>query len=210
MTLAAFLAVWFVHLLAAISPGPAVLMAARVGLTEGARRGAWLAVGLGLGAVFWATAALFGLAVLFRLAPSLLWALKIGGAAYLIWLAIKMWRHAGDPADMTIAPATAAEGNAPRSPLSAVWLGIATQLANPKPAVFFGAVFVSTIPRGASALSLALVLIAVFLNEALWNAFVARIFSLDRVQRGYAGLKPVIDRTFGAFLVALGIKIAAT
>lgn len=211
MTLAAFFAVWFVHLLAAISPGPAVLMAARVGLTEGARRGAWLAIGLGLGAVFWAMAALFGLAVLFRLAPSLLWALKIGGAAYLIWLAVKMWRHAGDPADMKITAATASDGDArPRSPLSAVWLGLATQLANPKPAVFFGAVFVSTIPRGASAVSLALVLIAVFLNEALWNAFVARIFSLDRVQRGYAGLKPVIDRTFGAFLAALGIKIAAT
>lgn len=208
MTLAAFLTVWFVHLLAAISPGPAVLMAARIGLTEGARRGAWLAVGLGIGAVFWATAALFGLAVLFRIAPELLWGLKIAGAGYLIWLAIKMWRHAGDPADVA-SPADAA-APPPRSWVSAVWLGIATQLANPKPAVFFGAVFVSTIPQGASSLSLALVLLAVWLNEALWNAFVARIFAIDRVQRGYAGLKPIIDRTFGAFLVALGVKIAAT
>ena len=205
MTLAAFATIWFVHLLAAISPGPAVLMAARVGLTEGARRGAWLAVGLGLGAVFWATAALFGLALLFRVAPGLLWALKIGGAAYLIWLAVKMWRHAGDPVDLG-APAAAR----PRGALAAVWLGLATQLANPKPAVFYGAVFVSTIPPGASMASLLLVLAAVWVNEAAWNALVARLFATERVQRGYAGLKPVIDRGFGAFLAALGVKIAAT
>lgn len=205
MTAAAFLAIWFVHLLAAISPGPAVLMAARVGLTQGARRGAWLAVGLGLGAVFWATAALFGLALLFRVAPGLLWALKIGGAAYLLWMALKMWRHAGDPVDLAAAPLTRAQGA-----LSAIWLGLATQLANPKPAVFFGAVFVSLIPPGASALSLFLVLVVVWLNEAVWNAAVARLFATERVQRGYAGLKPVIDRGFGAFLAALGLKIAIT
>lgn len=205
MTLAAFLAIWFVHLLAAISPGPAVLMAARVGLTEGARRGLWLAVGIGLGAVFWAAAAMFGLALLFRVAPGLLWALKIGGALYLLWIAVKMWRHAGDPVDLAAAPQ-----DRPRGAGSAIWLGLATQLANPKPAVFFGAVFVSLIPPGASALSLALVLVVVWLNEFIWNALVARLFAIERVQRGYAGLKPVIDRVFGAFLAALGIKIAAT
>ncbi|MGL5010751.1 MAG: LysE family transporter, partial [Paracoccaceae bacterium] len=63
MTLTAFAAAWFLHLIAAASPGPAVLMAARTGVTEGFRTGAWLAVGIGIGAVFWALAALFGLAV---------------------------------------------------------------------------------------------------------------------------------------------------
>mgnify|MGYP006213303223 CR=1 FL=1 len=54
MTLAAFTAAWFLHLIAAASPGPAVLMAARTGVSEGFRTGAWLAVGIGIGAVFWA------------------------------------------------------------------------------------------------------------------------------------------------------------
>ncbi|OZA07371.1 MAG: transporter, partial [Rhodobacterales bacterium 17-64-5] len=35
MTLAALATVWFVHLLAAASPGPAILMAARTGVTQG-------------------------------------------------------------------------------------------------------------------------------------------------------------------------------
>jgi threonine/homoserine/homoserine lactone efflux protein len=39
--------------MAAISPGPAVLMAARTGLSEGFRTGAALAVGIGVGGVLW-------------------------------------------------------------------------------------------------------------------------------------------------------------
>ncbi len=49
MTLTAFLAFAALSLFAAISPGPAVLMAARTGLTEGFRTGAMLAVGIGAG-----------------------------------------------------------------------------------------------------------------------------------------------------------------
>ena len=97
MTIAAFLAFAALPLFAAISPGPAVLMAARTGLTEGFRTGAMLAVGIGAGAVVWASAAMFGLNILFAAAPALLWALKIGGGAYLIWMGIKLWRDAKTP-----------------------------------------------------------------------------------------------------------------
>ena len=64
MTSSAFLAVAILHLMAAISPGPAVLMSARTGLTEGLRIGAFLAAGIGGGGVIWASAALFVLALL--------------------------------------------------------------------------------------------------------------------------------------------------
>ena len=97
MTLTAFVAVGLVHLAAAISPGPAVLMAARTGAVEGFRTGLFLSVGLGLGAVFWALAAMFGLSVLFAVAPALLWAFKLLGAAFLLYTGWQMWRHAGDP-----------------------------------------------------------------------------------------------------------------
>ncbi len=50
MTLAAFLTVAVLHLFVAISPGPAVLMAARIGVTEGFRTGMALACGICPGA----------------------------------------------------------------------------------------------------------------------------------------------------------------
>ena len=204
MTLTAFIAVALLHLMAAISPGPAVLMAARTGVTEGLRTGAFLAMGIGVGGVVWAAAALFGLALVFQAAPSLLWALKIIGGAYLIYMAWGMWRGADTPLDMTRASKTA------RSPLSAFQLGLWTQLANPKPAILFSAIFIGTVPPGTSLWVYGALLAVVFLNETIWNILVARIFSFDRTRAGYISLKSLLDRSFGGLLALLGVKIAAT
>jgi threonine/homoserine/homoserine lactone efflux protein len=204
MTLAAFLAVAFLHLMAAISPGPAVLMSARTGVTEGLRTGAFLAIGIGAGAVVWAAAALFGLALIFQAAPALLWALKIAGGLYLIHMAWGMWRDADQPLDMS------ESSRPPRSAASAFRLGLITQLSNPKPAILFSAIFIGTVPQGTPAWVIAALLTVVFLNEAIWNTLVARIFSFSRSKAAYISLKTIIDRSFGGLLALLGIKIAAT
>lgn len=204
MTLAAFLAFAGLSLFAAISPGPAVLMSARTGLTEGFRTGAMMACGIAAGAVFWASAAMFGLNLLFAVAPALLWALKIGGAAYLLWLGWQLWRDASLPL---------AEGDAravPRSGAAAFRLGLLTQLANPKPAVMFSAIFLGTVPPGTPAWVYGALLCVVFANESLWNMAVARVFSLERTRARYISLKTMLDRGFGTLLALLGVKIAAT
>jgi threonine/homoserine/homoserine lactone efflux protein len=190
--------------MAAISPGPAVLMSARTGVTEGMRTGAFLAMGIGVGGVIWAAAALFGLAIVFQAAPALLWVLKIAGGLYLIHMAWGMWRDADQPLDM------AETGRPPRSATSAFRLGLYTQLANPKPAVLFSAIFVGTVPQGTPPWVIAALLTVVFLNETVWNTLVARIFSFDRSKAAYISLKSIIDRSFGGLLALLGLKIAAT
>lgn len=204
MTLAAFLAFSALSLFAAISPGPAVLMAARTGLTEGFRTGAFLAMGIGAGAVVWASAAMFGLNLVFAVAPALLWALKTAGAAYLIWMGWQLWRDARQPLD------TAARSAVPRTALSGFRLGLLTQLANPKPAVMFSAIFLGTVPPATPGWVYAALLAVIFINETVWNTAVARIFSLERTRAGYISLKTVLDRCFGGLLGLLGIKIVAT
>lgn len=202
MTLAAFLAVSFLSLMAAISPGPAVVMAARTGLTEGFRTGAFLAAGIGLGAVVWAGAAMFGLKLVFDAAPAALTALKWGGGAYLLWMGWGLWKGARAPLD------TESTAQLPRHPLAALWRGLATQLANPKPAVMFSAIFLGTLPPATPPWQYAALVAVVFCNETVWNIVVVRIFSLDRARRGYISLKTGIDRVFGAALALLGLKVA--
>lgn len=194
MTLAAFMAVALLHLLTAISPGPAVILSARTGLTEGVRTGAFLAAGIGAGAVVWAAAALFGLAVVFQAAPALLWTLKVVGAAYLLWLGYHMWRDARTPLDTNTA------GRPPRTPLAAFRLGLLTQLANPKPAVLFSAIFIGTVPPATPLWIYGALLVVVFLNESIWNTLVARVFALERSRTVYISLKTIIDRSFGGLL----------
>ncbi len=204
MTITAFLAFAGLVIFAAVSPGPAVLMSARTGLTEGFRTGFMLAMGIGTGAVIWALAAMFGLNLVFEAAPSLLWALKFGGAAYLLWMGWKLWRDAAEPLDMEDARPV------PRSPFAAFRLGLWTNLANPKAAVMFSSIFLGTINAGTPVWVLGLLLTVIFASETIWNTLVARIFSLERTRLRYISLKSIIDRTFGGLLAFLGVKIAVT
>lgn len=203
MTAAAFAAVALLSLMAAISPGPAVMLSARVGLGEGMHTGAFLAIGIGLGAATWAAAAFFGLAVVFQVAPSLLVGLRIAGCGYLLWTAWHLWRDADRPLGDT------AERQ-PRTALAAFRNGLLAQLANPKTAVMFSAIFVGTVPPDTPIAVKAALLLIVFLNETLWNCLIARIFSLERSRAVYLRLKGTIDRVFGGLVALLGLKIAAT
>ncbi|MBL9057832.1 MAG: LysE family translocator [Rhodobacteraceae bacterium] len=204
MTLAAFLAFAGLVTFAAISPGPAVLMAARTGLNEGFRTGVMLAMGIGSGAMVWALAAMFGLNIVFAAAPSLLWALKIGGAGYLLWMAWHLWRDAKQPF------VTEDARPVPRSALAAYRLGLWTNLANPKAAVMFSSIFLGTLQADTPYWVLGLLLVVIFTAETLWNSLVARIFSLERSRARYISLKTLIDRSFGGALALLGVKIVAT
>lgn len=204
MTLAAFLAFSGLVLFAVVSPGPAVLMSARTGLAEGFRTGVMLALGIATGAAFWALAAMFGLHLIFDAAPSLLWALKIGGAGYLMWMAWHLWRDAKTPFIAEDARPV------PRTPFAAYRLGLWTNLSNPKAVVIYSSIFLGTIRPGTPVWILAGLIAMILVLETAWNSLVARIFSLDRTRAAYISLKTVIDRSFGAMLALLGVKIVAT
>ena len=181
MTFTLFASVVAIYLAAAISPGPSFVVSLRVAAAEGF--GVALALGFGLGAVLWATAAMAGLAVLFELVPALFSALKLVGAGFLLFIAFMMWKHAA----ATLAARSAA--SRPRGTWAAVRFGFLTFATNPKPAIFFGAVFV---------------------NETLWYIVVARVFSLSRARNAYTNTKAWIDRGFGTLIALFGLKIALT
>ncbi|WP_308914941.1 LysE family translocator [Jannaschia sp. LMIT008] len=198
----AFLTVALVHAFAVVSPGPSFVLSIRTAATEGLRPAIALAGGFGTGAAIWATAALTGLSVLFELIPAAFTVLKIAGGLFLVWLAISMSRSAPQPIPDLM------PGTAPRSVWSAFRLGVASFLANPKPAVFFGAVFVGLVPTNAPAWALLVVVLNVALVETAWYVGMARVFSLSRSRAVYARFKIAMDRMLGVCLGALGLRIA--
>lgn len=108
-------------------------------------------------------------------------------------------------------PLSAGSGRAtPRSGRGALWLGIVTQLTNPKPVVVMSAIFLGTVPPTTPLWQYAALLAVIFLNETAWNLSVARIFSLDRTRARYMSLKTVLDRMFGGMLLLFGMKVAAS
>jgi threonine/homoserine/homoserine lactone efflux protein len=97
---------------------------------------------------------------------------------------------------------------APRGMGSAIRLGVLTMFANPKPAIFFGAVFLGFVPGDATPSAKALVVFNVLWVEVAWYVLVARLFSLPRPRAAYARWKTALDRTLGVALGALGLRLA--
>ena len=207
--LAALATLWFVHLLAVISPGPSLLVVARSAIAGSRAQGTRVAFGLGVGTLVWSLAALFGLSVLFALAPWLYTGMKVAGAAFLFYIAVMLWRHASQPVAIDGALVEREDGTAglAKGPLAAVRLGLLTQLANPKVAVFFGSIFVTLLPADPSPGVQAAVIAIVCANEVGWYTAVAYAFGVGRLRRGYARAKAWIDRTCGSFLALLGLRL---
>ncbi len=198
-----FFSIVLIHLLAAMSPGPTFVLCLRTAASEGFVTAVMLSVGYGLGAMLWAAGAMAGLALLFEMVPALFVGLKIVGGLFLVYIAIMMCRHAKTPMpDINT--------SAPRHPLSAMRMGFLAFATNPKPAVFFGAVFVGLVPTDATVLSRVLLVAMIGVNETLWYLSVARIFSLPKPRALYARIKSWTDRVFGALIAVFGLKIALT
>jgi threonine efflux protein len=192
-----------VNLLGSMSPGPAFVMVTRISVAES--RAAAIAAGLGVatGAFAWATAASLGVGALLASAAVLFTLLKLAGGAYLLWLGVQAWRHAGAP------PAAAAMPDTRMTPLRAYRVGLTTNLSNPKVIVFFGSIFVALFAPGTPLWVRLAALGLVACDEALWYTLVALAFSAGPVQRGYRRARRWIDRVTGSVMVVFGVRLLA-
>ena len=78
-----------------IVPGPIVTLVISTGATQGMRAALTTVAGTTLGNALLLTAIAFGLHWVLANAVILFEVLRWGGAAYLVWLGIQAWRHAG-------------------------------------------------------------------------------------------------------------------
>ena len=196
LTLAELVAFNTVLLAALLSPGAAMLFITKATVTGG--RAAGIATGLGLGtaAAMWTLAALLGLEAVFTLFPWTYTALKIGGALYLIWIAIQTWRHARDPL-----------GEAPTPRGRAVLSGMILNFGNPKSKLLAAAVIVVVFPQGLAPADIAVIVLNHWLLELIFYTGLALALSTPHVRRGYVSLKPVLDRIAATLLGALGLRL---
>lgn len=191
-----------VDLLSILSPGPNILLVTRSAIERGRRRALLTGCGLVAGNLVWAGVALLGLTALFEVLPSLQTALRLAGAAFLLYLGVRLWRAAAT-ADRPEAPVQARE-DAHRALLQ----GLATGLLNPKALTYFGTIFVLFVPADASPEMRLSALAVVAVDGLLVYGLAALLFSRASVRHGYLALRRPIDRACGAVMVAFGGKLA--
>lgn len=80
-----------------VSPGPSYVMVARTAVAVSRRSGLGAALGMGVGGVVFASAALWGLQAVFQAVPLVYLALKVLGGLYLCYLGYLIFRSAKQP-----------------------------------------------------------------------------------------------------------------
>ena len=182
-----------------IVPGPTVTLIVANSLTHGARAGLLNVAGTQLGLALMIAIVLLGLASL--IAAMGVWFdwLRFVGAAYLVWLGIKLWRSSG---------ALETPGRAPQPRGGFFLQGFLVLMSNPKILVLFGAFFPQFIdPKGdygtqvvllgVTAMATALVFDS---GYALLSGRAGRVLSQRRVQ--------MISRASGLCLIGGGLWLA--
>lgn len=198
----AFLAIVFAILLGAISPGPSFVVVARTAISQSRRHGLATALGMGTGGAVFSILALLGLYSLLAAVGWLYGGLKLAGGLYLLWLALRIWRGATTPLAIDTAHA---KQHGPL--LRAFWLGLSTQLSNPKTAIVYGSIFAALLPRQPAAWCSLALPPAVLLVEAGWYALVAFGFSSSKPQAVYLRAKQHIDRLAASAIGLLGLRL---
>ncbi|MFL5021445.1 MAG: LysE family translocator, partial [Microvirga sp.] len=115
---------------AAASPGPGIAaIVARV-LGRGSKEAIPFSIGIALGDVVWLTFAVLGLATLAQAFHEIFLVVKYAGAAYLLYLAYKIWTAPVVARDVEAQAGT-------EHPAKLLFGGLALTLGNPKTIVFY-------------------------------------------------------------------------
>ena len=204
-TLIAVLSITGALCLGSMSPGPSFVLVARTSVGVSRRDGMATALGMGVGGVIFSGLALAGLYTVLAMVSWLYAALKIGGGLYLLYLASKIWRGARKPLAFDQAGAAQKASTKP-----AFWVGLGTQLSNPKTAIVYGSVFVSLLPQHPPTWCYVALPIIVFTIETGWYTVVALCFSSQRPRGVYLRAKAWIDRLSAGVIAALGLRLMLT
>ncbi|GAA1710877.1 LysE family transporter [Dietzia cercidiphylli] len=217
MTAGQVAALYGIWVIAVISPGPDLVVVLHRSLI-GRRHGVATAVGVVTGIAVWLAAAFAGLAALVRVYPQVMTGLQVAGGLLLASLGVlglRGWWRARPGAGLAdVNPAgpdapeptpTAPTPLDPRLPGTDFARGLATNLANPKALVFFGAVltpFLSgEVPPGQS-----VVQVAGMITVALvWFCTLAVAASHRRVNERVGRVLPTVDVVVSVLFVAVGV-----
>jgi len=188
-----------------IAPGPDMALVLRNALRGGRPTVVPTAAGIATGCVAWGAASSLGVAALLAASAQLYQALKLAGAAYLVFLGLLALRAA-----MRGGPVESSPADLARTRAGSYRQGLLTNLLNPKVGVFYATFLPQFIAPGQPvfATSVALACIHAGMGLVWLTAYgygasrLAEVMNRGRIRRG-------IEAATGTVLVAFGLKLAA-
>ncbi|WP_421723085.1 LysE family translocator [Bauldia sp.] len=198
---------WFAFVVASavllLIPGPTVLLVVSYALTQGRKVAVAMATGVALGDFVAMTLSLAGLGALLATSATLFTILKWIGAAYLVYLGVRLWRSKPFVSD----PASQAE---PRPSRGVFGHAFVVTALNPKGIAFFVAFVPQFIDSTQPILPQLIILEATFVGLAAANAFLFALAADQvRVRLRRPAMLTWMNRVGAGCLVGMGAATAA-
>jgi threonine/homoserine/homoserine lactone efflux protein len=194
-------------LMLAVMPGPGIFYVAARTLAGGRAEGVASTFGTGLGGMVHVLAGSLGVSAIVLASAELFTALKLVGAAYLIWLGVRTFLSARRDASTGLNGGSAAP---PLGPRRAFREGVLVEALNPKTAAFFLAFVPQFVDPAGSHVALQFVVLG-FISVALNTlADVVVALAASCIRDGVAARPALVRRlreASGAAMVALGIGL---
>src|SRR5918992_5154679 len=201
---AALLAFAIASVVLILTPGPDQLYISARAVGQGKEAGVVAALGICAGCVFHTLAAALGVAAIVAAMPLALDVIRYAGAAYLLWLGIRLLRAAGSDDEATPKPPPAALA-------SIFWQGVATNLLNPKILLFFLAFLPQFVDAGTTSPALRMIALGTIFNivGTAYNVVVAHASGAAGAwMRQRPRLRKFQDRLTGSVFIALAARLA--
>jgi len=185
-----------------IVPGPSVTVIAANSLTAGTRAGLWSVLGTQLGVLLLIAVLALGFGTIMESIAPLFTVVRVVGAAYLVWLGVKLWRARGKTLQLR-------DEGTKLNAMGYVLQGFLVLCANPKALFFFGA-FIPQFVNPSQP-----VMPQIFLLGGVFMLVAAILDSLYAIAAGRAGIWLTesrvvwVERLSGTFLFGGGVWLLA-
>jgi homoserine/homoserine lactone efflux protein len=195
-----FTGIWFA---AGLPLGPNAVNCISISAAHGIGRALWAVVGILIAGTIFMAAVVTGLGAVLLANGALFTALKLAGAAYLIWMGVRLLRSREVALDVPVPVNSGA--------LPIVKNAILISFSNPKAMISCGAVFSQFIAPEAALAPQLLVIVptALAINAVIYMGYSALGLGVKRAF-GSAGRRLWFNRGVGGFYILAGTALAAS
>ncbi|ERH26997.1 Homoserine/Threonine efflux protein [Aggregatibacter sp. oral taxon 458 str. W10330] len=188
----------FVHLMGLLSPGPDFFYVSRAAAMHSRRTAIYGVMGITIGVSIWATAAVLGLAIVFKTMPALQGIVMALGGSYLFYLGVKMARITTNAVfDETNLRQNTASKNE-------IIKGLLVNLSNAKVVIYFSSVMSFVLVNITETRQMLTALFLITLETFVYFYVISLLFSRPFAKRFYSRYSRYMDNASGVIFILFG------
>ena len=190
----------FVHLMGLLSPGPDFFYVSRTAAMHSRRTALYGVIGITLGMSIWATAAVLGLAIVFKTMPALQGIVMALGGGYLFYLGVKMARVTTN----VVFDETNLVQNHSTASKNEIIKGLLVNLSNAKVVIYFSSVMSFVLVNITETRQMLTALLLITIETFVYFYVISLLFSRPFAKRFYSRYSRYIDNASGVIFILFG------